>query len=222
MQSVFVAVLIGYLLGSIPWGYIVGKCKGIDIRQHGSGNIGATNVFRTLGRNLGVLVFALDVLKGVIAVRLAMAIPFASHGVLHGAPSMWISMGAFRCEMPVEQFLGIVAALGCFLGHCFPIWLGFKGGKGVAVGAGILLGLMPWVAILGLVIWGIVYKTSRYVSLASVAAAVSLPIIAWLLEGRLGAIFWFTLVISLLAIWRHRGNIQRLLAGTESRFEKKK
>ena len=209
MQSVFVAVLIGYLLGSIPWGYIVGKCRGIDIRQHGSGNIGATNVFRTLGRNLGVLVFALDVLKGVIAVQLAMRCLASSSPT----PGVWY--------LAADQ-LGIVAALGCFLGHCFPIWLGFKGGKGVAVGAGVLLGLMPLVAVIGLAIWGVVYKTSRYVSLASVAAAVSLPLIAWLLEGRLGAIFWFTLIISLLALWRHRSNIQRLLAGTESRFEKKK
>ena len=208
MQSVFVAVLVGYLLGSIPWGYVVGKCRGIDIRQRGSGNIGATNVFRTLGRNWGVLVFALDVLKGVVAVQFAMR-------CLAAAPA------AGTWQLAADQ-LGIVAALGCFLGHCFPVWLGFKGGKGVAVGAGVLLGLMPMVAVIGLLIWGGVYKTSRYVSLASVVAAVSLPVIVWLLERRLGAIFWFTLAISLLAIWRHRANIQRLLAGTENRFEKKK
>ena len=225
MSNVLISLLIGYLLGSIPFGFIVSKCRGIDIRQHGSGNIGATNVFRTLGRKWGVLVFALDVLKGVVAVRLAMAYGptlFSSHGVFYGQTAMWISIGAFRCEMPVSQFLGIIAALGCFLGHCFPVWLGFKGGKGVAVGAGVLLGLMPMVTVIGLVIWGIVYKTSRYVSLASVVAAISLPIIVWALERQIGALFWFTLVISLLAIWRHRSNIQRLLAGTESRFEKKK
>jgi len=209
MQTVFVAVLTGYLLGSIPWGYIVSKCRGIDIRQHGSGNIGATNVFRMLGRNWGVLVFALDVLKGVVAVQFAMRFLSLALPATGGWP------------LDADQ-LGIVAALGCFFGHCFPVWLGFKGGKGVAVGAGVLLGLVPMVAILGLVIWGIVFKTSRYVSLASVVAAVSLPIIVWLLQGRLGAIFWFTLAISLLAIWRHRSNIQRLLAGTENRFEKKK
>ena len=197
MQSVFLSVLIGYLLGSIPFGYIVSKCRGIDIRQHGSGNIGATNVFRTLGRKWGVLVFALDVLKGIVAVQLAMR--------FYASPNF-----------------GIAAGLGCFLGHCFPVWLGFKGGKGVAVGAGVLIGLTPWTAIIGLSIWGIAFKVSRYVSLASVLAAISLPIIVWLLERQTGAIFWFTLTISLLAIWRHRANIQRLLAGTESRFEKKK
>ena len=206
MQSVFISVLAGYLLGSIPWGYIVGKCRGIDIRQHGSGNIGATNVFRTLGRNLGVLVFALDVLKGVIAVQ------FAMKALAPPAPGAW--------HLAADQ-LGIVAGLACFLGHCFPVWLGFKGGKGVAVGAGILIGLTPWTAILGLTLWAIVFKISRYVSLASVLAALSLPGILWALERQVDAKFWFTLVISLLAIWRHRGNIQRLLAGTENRFEKK-
>ena len=209
MQTAFVAILVGYLLGSIPFGFVVSKCRGIDIRQHGSGNIGATNVFRTLGRNWGVLVFALDVLKGVVAVQFAMK---------YLAAASFPSMG---CQMAADQ-LGIMAGLGCFLGHCFPVWLGFKGGKGVAVGAGVLLGLMPMVTVIGLVIWGIVYKTSRYVSLASVIAAISLPVIVWALERRVGAIFWFTLAISLLAFWRHRGNIQRLLAGTESRFENKK
>lgn len=208
MQSALVSVLAGYLLGSIPWGYVVGKCRGVDIRQHGSGNIGATNVFRTLGRNWGVLVFALDVIKGILAVQFAMKWLAPTP-----TPGEWLT---------VPDNLGILAGLGCFLGHCFPVWLGFKGGKGVAVGAGILIGLAPAVAGIGLAIWAVVFKLSRYVSLASVTAAISLPIILWLLHRQIGAIFWFTLLISLLAIWRHRTNIQRLLAGTESRFEKKK
>ena len=201
MQSVFVAIFIGYLLGSIPSGFLVAKCRRVDIRQHGSGNIGATNVFRTLGRPWGILVFALDVLKGVIAVQ------FAMH--------------CLSTSVPADQ-LGIVAGFGCFLGHCFPVWLGFKGGKGVATGAGILIGLAPVAAGIGLAIWAICFKLTRYVSLASVIAAISMPFIVWAQERRFSAIFWFTLVISLLAIWRHRTNIQRLLAGTESRFEKKK
>ena len=222
MLSVFIAVLVGYLLGSIPFGYVVGKWRGIDIRQHGSGNIGATNVFRTLGRKWGILVFALDVLKGVVAVRIAMD-GLATHSTFWFSLKLAHPSAAFGVhDVPIAQFLGILAGLGCFLGHCFPIWLGFKGGKGVAVGAGILIGLTPWTALLGLAVWGIAFKISRYVSLASILAAISLPIILWVMERRLDAIFWFTLVISLLAIWRHRGNIQRLLAGTESRFEKKK
>jgi glycerol-3-phosphate acyltransferase PlsY len=195
--SLFLSVLTGYLLGSFPSGYVVGKCRGIDIRQHGSGNIGATNVVRTLGRKWGVLVFALDVLKGIIATQLIL-------------------------RYYVSPNLAIVAGFGCFLGHCFPVWLGFKGGKGVAVGAGILIGLTPLVAVIGLALWGIAFKATRYVSLASLIAAVSLPISCWALDRQIGALFWFTLVISLIAIWRHRSNIQRLLAGTESRFERKK
>ena len=205
MQNVFVSVLIGYLLGSIPFGYLVSKCRGIDIRQHGSGNIGATNVVRTLGKQWGVLVFVLDVLKGAVAVQ------WVRHGLSAGAPG----------GLSADQ-LGILAGFGCFLGHCFPVWLGFKGGKGVAVGAGILLGLTPLVAIIGLSLWGVSFKLSRYVSLASLIAAVSLPVTSWLLYRQTGALFWFTVVISLIAIWRHRANIQRLIAGTESRFEKKK
>jgi len=219
MQSVFISILVGYLLGSIPSGFLVAKCRGIDIRQHGSGNIGATNVFRTLGRPWGVLVFILDVLKGVVAVRLVMAVLPFDRFLLQCATYL---PGHQPPPWHPDINLGIIAALGCFLGHCFPVWLGFKGGKGVAVGAGVLIGLMPMVTAIGLVIWAIVYKTSRYVSLASVIAAISLPLIVWALERQLSAIFWFTLVISLLAIWRHRTNIQRLLAGTESRFEKKK
>jgi glycerol-3-phosphate acyltransferase PlsY len=206
MYSVLISVAIGYLLGSIPSGFLVGKCRGIDIRQHGSGNIGATNVVRTLGRPWGVLVFALDVLKGIVAVQLAMR---------------GLACSASACPITADQ-LGILAGLGCFLGHCFPVWLKFKGGKGVATGAGILIGLTPWTAIIGVVIWGIVYYSSRYVSLASIIAATSLPIIVWVLQRQTNSVFWFTLVISALAIWRHRTNIQRLLAGTESRFEKKK
>jgi len=219
MQSVLISVFIGYLLGAIPFGYLVSKCRGIDIRQHGSGNIGATNVFRTLGRPWGVLVFTLDVLKGVIAVRLAMAVlpfdqfmmQFATY-VNNQGPPPWHP----------DVNLGILAGLGCFLGHCFPVWLGFKGGKGVAAGAGILIGLTPWTVVIGLIIWGVTFQISRYVSLASILAAISLPVIVWRLQRQVDAIFWFTLAISLLAIWRHRTNIQRLLAGTESRFEKKK
>lgn len=206
LLTLLLILFIGYLFGSFPSGYVVGKYRGIDIRQHGSGNIGATNVVRTLGKKWGVLVFALDVLKGILAV-------LSVH---------LISMPETVSGVSALDAAGILAGFGCFLGHCFPVWLGFKGGKGVAVGAGILIGLVPLTAIIGLSIWGLCFQLSRYVSLASIIAAISLPITARLLEGRFSPLFWFTVVISLIAIWRHRENIQRLLAGTESRFEKKK
>ena len=208
MQALFISVVIGYLLGSIPFGLLVGKARGIDIRKHGSGNIGATNVVRTLGRNWGVGVFILDVLKGAAAVQLAqrLDIDLAPPGVFH----------------PSLNVIGIVAGLACILGHNYPAWLGFKGGKGVATSAGVLVGLMPLAAAIGLLVWVISYYSSRYVSLASILAAVALPIIVWGLEREANSLFWFSLVISTLAIWRHRANIQRLIAGTEHRFEKKK
>ncbi|XHR27196.1 MAG: glycerol-3-phosphate 1-O-acyltransferase PlsY [Chthoniobacteraceae bacterium] len=222
MLPIILSLFIGYLLGSFPSGYVIGKCRGVDIRQHGSGNIGATNVTRTLGKKWGVLVFALDVLKGILGVRLAMGfLPLPGDpGVILGEPCFVVGTGAFL--MSSEQALGMIAGLGCFLGHCFPVWLGFKGGKGVAVGAGILIGLTPWTAVIGLAIWGALFRISRYVSLASILAAASLPVTTWFLYGHFSPVFWFTLLISLIAIWRHRGNMQRLLAGTESRFERKK
>lgn len=202
MNAALFSALLGYLLGSIPCGFLVARTQGIDIRKYGSGNIGATNVVRALGKKWGVLVFVLDVLKGVAAVLLA---------------ERFFGMTAG---------LGIVAGIACILGHNFPVWLGFKGGKGVATSGGVLIGLAPLAALVGTLTWVIVFYSSRYVSAASVAAALVLPVVVWAtawVEGQpAGVLLWFSLLVSVLAIWRHKSNIQRLLAGTEHRFEKKK
>lgn len=191
-----------FLLGSIPTGYLVARAKGIDIRQHGSGNIGATNVFRTLGKPLGVLVFFLDALKGFAAVTAAFAAVPAT-----GDTGTWA---------------GIVAAVAAIAGHNYTPWLGFRGGKGIATSAGVLLALMPLAVLAIAIVWFTVFQISRYVSVASIAAAVALPVtIAIFWRYGLGGnapLLGFTLLISLLAIWRHRSNIQRLMNGTESRF----
>jgi len=202
-----VICLLSYFLGSIPTGYLVGRSQGIDIRQHGSGNIGATNIFRTLGKKYGIFVFACDALKGLLAVRLAMV--FSHH--LPGIP---------------EAIAGIMGAICCILGHNFTCWLQFKGGKGIATSAGVLIGMLP-LASLGLVaVWALIFYTTGYVSLASILAAVALPAIvfAMLLFGLLQGwpYFYFALVVGVIAVWRHRTNIQRLLNGTESSFRKKK
>ena len=190
-----------FVLGSIPTGYLVARAKGVDIRQHGSGNIGATNVFRTLGKPLGIFVFLVDALKGFAAVWLA---------AQFGDGSEWA---------------GIVAAVAVIAGHNYTPWLGFKGGKGIATSAGVLLALMPWAVLAIAVVWVLVFKISRYVSLASICAAAALPVAVGLLWfsgcGGNGPLLAFSLAISALAIWRHRTNIQRLRAGTESRFERK-
>jgi glycerol-3-phosphate acyltransferase PlsY len=199
---------VAYLIGSIPFGLIIARARGIDIRAHGSGNIGATNVWRVCGRKYGLLTFAGDVAKGLVAVLLG----------------TWLGRqfpGAFRDE----AFAGITAAIGCILGHSFPIWLGFKGGKGVATSLGVIIGMMPLASILVFALWALIFKITRYVSLASIVAAAALPVVVVVLRfaGRYGdGHFYFACAAAALVIHRHRGNIQRLLAGTENRFGKKR
>ncbi len=201
--------LTSYLVGSIPSGYVVGRFHRVDIRKYGSGNIGATNVLRVLGKRWGYFVFVCDVLKGLVGVRL---------GALLGAALL-----AGELNFTLGGLLGAVA---CILGHNYPVWLGFKGGKGVATSAGVLLGLFPIVTvILVVLVWVLVFYTGRYVSLASITAAIALPLVIFCILPRERPdflwLFGFSLLIAALAVWRHRTNIERLLHGTESRFGKK-
>ena len=205
-------LVIAYLLGSIPSGLLIGRSHGVDVRQHGSGNIGATNVWRVLGKRPGLITFACDVGKGWLAVVLAFSLANRAPAAF-GDPA----------------YPGIVAAIGCILGHSFPVWLGFKGGKGVATSLGVIIGMMPLASVLTFGIWGLVFKATRYVSLASLVAAVALPVVVlallfvgpsrpeWL-ELRGWGNFYFACAAALLVVIRHRENIQRLLAGTENRF----
>jgi glycerol-3-phosphate acyltransferase PlsY len=197
---------VAYLVGAIPFGYLVVKLKtGRDVRALGSGNIGATNVARVLGGPWFVPVFILDFLKG-----------FAP--VFWGAPfvaARWPD--GPRLPMILAVLFGALA----MLGHMFPIYLGFRGGKGVATVAGLLFA-MNWIAAaVGLGVWLLVFLPSRYVSLASIAAAVAVPVAAHFSQGDPIQTGFFA-AAGLLVIVRHRGNIQRLLAGTESRFGKAK
>ena len=206
MLALALSILAAYLLGSIPFGLIAAKCKGVDIRKHGSGNIGATNVWRVCGWRFGLPVFVLDVLKGVTAVWIARWL-----AVRFGGDAAWTA---------------IAAAMACVIGHNFPVWLGFKGGKGVATSLGVFLGLMPLPSLIALAIWAVVFKVSGYVSFASIVAALVLPAaaIAMQLTGR--GYGWpvsgFAVVAGLLVILRHRSNIARLRAGTEHRVGRKK
>lgn len=194
-----------FLLGSIPNGYLVARAKGIDIRQHGSKNIGATNVLRVLGKGPGYTVFALDALKGAAAVLLA------------GWVTGW----------QPDKLAGIVAAIGCILGHSFTPWLGFKGGKGVATTAGVLLTLFhPIVLLVVLATWLVLFYGTRYVSVASLGAAVAIPVAVWFLVVRGNShgssMLIFSIAVCLLVVVRHQQNIRRLISGTETRFAKKK
>jgi glycerol-3-phosphate acyltransferase PlsY len=201
-------ILIGsYLVGSIPFGYIAGRLEGIDIRNFGSGNIGATNVVRVLGKKYGYPVFALDFLKGFGAVTISMLMAM-------GPSPQWNS----------PELCGIAAAISCVIGHSYPPWLKFKGGKGVATSAGALFALTPIGGFIGIAIWVVTFWVTRYVSLASVTAAVSLPIVVLAISWRsqnAKVIFYFSVCIAAVVIWRHRSNLSRLLRGTEPRFTRK-
>ncbi|HEV7867792.1 MAG TPA: glycerol-3-phosphate 1-O-acyltransferase PlsY [Chthoniobacteraceae bacterium] len=218
-------VVLAYLLGSIPFGLIFARSKGVDLRAHGSGNIGATNVWRVMGKKWGLITFFADAAKGWLAVVLALWL--ARHWDIH----VPLPHGHEKIEHLDEGFAGIAGALGCILGHNFPVWLRFKGGKGVATSLGVIIGMMPLASVIIFAIWGLVFKTSRYVSLASLIAAVSLPIVViglmlfWPVSWW-GAVtswghFYFAVAAAGLVLKRHSSNIKRLVAGTELRFGSK-
>jgi glycerol-3-phosphate acyltransferase PlsY len=196
----FLSLLLGYLLGSIPSGYLAGRwCRGIDLRTIGSGSTGATNVLRSVGKVPALVVFLVDVGKGAAAV-------FLTRALFHGsALSDW-----------GEVFAGLAA----LAGHIWPVWLRFKGGKAVATGFGMFLGL-AWPV--GLACFGVfmaVFAMGRIVSLASVVAAISLPVLMVAAAGPLPFIL-IALIAMLLVLWRHRSNLQRLIDGTEPRVGQK-
>jgi glycerol-3-phosphate acyltransferase PlsY len=208
MVTLAVLLVGSYLLGSIPFGYLAGRLVGIDIRQAGSGNVGATNVVRVLGKGYGYPVFALDFLKGFGAVKISML-------MAPGRPPEWNS----------PEIFGIVAAVSSVLGHLYPPWLKFKGGKGVATSAGALLALTPVATLIGVAIWTIVFWMTRYVSLASITAAVVLPIIILVVssedKNKGKPLLYSSACVAAVVIWRHRSNLSRLIRGTEPRFTRK-
>lgn len=215
-------VIVSYLLGSIPSGLLISKSQGIDIREHGSKNIGATNVWRTMGKKWGLIAFFCDTFKGWLAVVVGMWL------AAHWGYDVPLPRGKSETVHLARDFAGIAGALGCILGHNFPIWLKFKGGKGVATSLGVIIGMMPLVSIIIFAVWGVVLKLTRYVSLASIIAAISLPLtVIFMLffgptEGWAAVKGWgnfhFAVLACLLVIKRHIPNIKRLLAGTELRF----
>jgi len=192
--------LTGYLIGSTPFGYLAGKLRGIDIREHGSGNIGATNVLRTLGKPIGIVVLILDVLKGVVPVLIAKQ--YSDSSLIH-----------------------IITAFATIMGHNYTVWLRFKGGKGIATSAGALLPLIMIPLGIATVIWAGLFFITRYVSVASIGAALTIPIATGvhlrMQDNWNTPMFAFTLILAILAIWKHRGNIRKLCNGTENRFTPK-
>ena len=191
---------LGYVIGATPFGFLAGKAKGVDIREHGSGNIGATNVMRILGKPVGYSILFLDILKGLLPVLLA----------------------RFLGESSVIE---IATAIACILGHNYTFWLGFKGGKGIATTAGAVIPILPIPILAAIVAWLITLKISRYVSVASITAAITIPttvVVHSLISGEWNPpVLGLALFVCILAIWKHRSNIHRLRHGDEPRAPKK-
>jgi glycerol-3-phosphate acyltransferase PlsY len=210
--------LAAYLLGSIPFGFLVAKAKGIDIRAVGSGNIGATNAMRVLGKPVGIFVLLMDVLKGYVACAFLPPVIFN-----------WLIphySGFFRYfhDTPVEfqtRFY-VVAGIFAVLGHNYTCWLKFKGGKGIATTAGVYLALAPWAVLVAFAVFILAIAVTRYASVGSIAAAVALPATVWVMTPHNLFLGIVTTALGVLAIYKHKSNIQRLMAGTENRFGKKK
>ncbi|MCC6409106.1 MAG: glycerol-3-phosphate 1-O-acyltransferase PlsY [Planctomycetes bacterium] len=199
--AAWLAVLAAYLLGAVPFGLVVARAKGIDLRTVGSGNIGATNAMRALGKPLGIAVFLLDVAKGALPVLLCWR-PFELQG---------------DARLSLQLLCGTAAVLG----HCFPVYLRFKGGKGVATGCGALIALDYVVFLGGGAVWLATFYGLRYVGLASITMGLSFPLIAWW-RGHAVQLIVATALLTLLIVVRHRSNIARMLAGTEPKAGAKK
>ena len=238
-MQLWLCPFLAFLLGSIPFGLILAKTRGIDIRQHGSGNIGATNVLRVLGKPYGITCLLLDALKGFIPVVIALSLV-----QIEGRhPNLALPfLLPYALRLPAaQQFDGqlfhVLTGLLAILGHNYSPWVGFKGGKGMATSAGVLLGIYPFFGVLLLaLIWVALFLGTRYVSVASIGAAAALPVVThlgarfhhvnndlslptlWQAGTWNKPLFAFTVAIAALAIWKHRANIRRLRAGTEHRF----
>lgn len=199
------AIVASYLLGSIPAAYIAGKAKGVDLRKHGSGNLGATNVMRVLGTKIGLAVFLFDMAKGGLPV--------------YFFPKWLIASGNLTVD-PI--IFGILCGIAAIFGHVRPIYLKFgKGGKGVATAAGVFLALAPLQTFLALLVFAAVLLASGYVSLGSLTSATALPILLAFTVGVHSPLFSISIAVALFVFWTHRANIARLRAGEEHRFGKK-
>jgi acyl phosphate:glycerol-3-phosphate acyltransferase len=208
-------VIAAYLLGSIPTGYLVGRAKGVDVRKVGSGNIGATNAFRVLGKPAGILVLVADGMKGWLAVSL---VPLLAHRLFGGSAPL---------DSSTRGYLELIAGAVVILGHNYTCWLKFKGGKGIATTAGVLAALVPLTFVACLLTWIVFCLLTRYVSVASIMAAIALPVSTFLVyhfthnEDYGRRMIILAAVLGALAIYKHKGNLERLMNGTESKIGQK-
>jgi glycerol-3-phosphate acyltransferase PlsY len=214
ISTYIIVAAIAYLLGSIPFGYVLVRLfTGADVRAQGSGNIGATNVARTGKKGLAIATLVLDAVKGVVAVWVAFEVPY------------WLGVNHDRwMGFPPNYTLASCAALFAILGHMYPVWLKFKGGKGVATGLGVFLALEPKAVLIVLVLFLIIVAITRYVSLGSIVAAALFPIAFYVMHPQHGTPLILAMIsaVSALIVWKHRENIRRLIAGNENKFGAKR
>jgi len=198
MQNILIGIILSYLIGSIPTSYIFGKLiKNIDLRKHGSGNLGATNVFRVLGPRWGVVTLIFDILKGVVCVTI---IPYF-----------------FVSNMVSVEELKIICGIFSIFGHIWTVFLGFKGGKGVATSTGVFFGICWQATLVCAILFGIIFYFSRYVSLGSIVAAIALPVFIQIFSGNREYLI-VSIIIAALVIIKHKTNVKRLIAGTENKI----
>ncbi len=240
-MQLWLCPLLTFLCGSIPFGLLLAKSRGVDIRHHGSGNIGATNVWRVMGKKFGIPCLILDMLKGALPTLAVMSlIRFDGQSAAMAIQPLVELAYVFPAG---QQFLAQSLVVGCgllaILGHNYSPWVGFKGGKGIATSAGVVIALMPAAIVILLAVWLLLFFSTRYVSVASIGASIALPILThlgarfhhvgndpslpslWEAGTWNKPLFAFSCTIAVLAVWKHRSNIQRLRAGTENRFTRK-
>lgn len=217
----YILVALGaYLLGSIPFGYLAAKARGIDIRSVGSGNIGATNAMRVLGKPTGIFVLLMDALKGYAACAFLPSLVFNWLAPHYLDPGLYVPFQ--REPADFQTWFYVVAGICAVLGHNYTCWLRFKGGKGIATSAGVYIALAPWPLLIALVVFILAVAITRYISVGSISAAVALSVAVWAMPPHNLLLGIVTTALGALAIYKHKSNIQRLMAGTENRFGKKK
>jgi acyl phosphate:glycerol-3-phosphate acyltransferase len=212
-----ITAFAAYLLGSIPTGFLVARAKGIDIRAVGSGNIGATNAMRVLGKPAGIFVLLMDCAKGYIAC--AFLPPLIFNWFAPHLSGLIIYFQSEPADLKMKYYL--VAGIFAVLGHNYPCWLKFIGGKGIATTAGVYLALAPEALGIALAVFILAILLTRYVSVGSIVAAIALPVTVWILQPHNLLLDIVTTVLGAMAIYKHKANLQRLLAGTENRLGKK-
>ncbi|MFC4994421.1 glycerol-3-phosphate 1-O-acyltransferase PlsY [Rubritalea tangerina] len=229
-MPIWIPPIVAFLLGSIPFGLLIAKSQGINIREHGSGNIGATNVLRVVGKKYGITCFILDFFKGLVPSLLGISLIQYSGQDQTMVISSLSNWATTLDDRTTAQSLQLVTGLCAILGHNYSPWVGFKGGKGIATSAGVFTAFAPFAIPVLIVLWCILFFTTRYVSVASIAVSLALPLTVLFGSWHHGKIengtwnkplFFFSIFIGAMAVWKHRSNIVKLLNGTENRFTPK-